>query len=68
MICTHEQRIHLIPRYRGLSATVDPTQFPDPWFYFDCLKDSFAELRAAATDRAPSREERVRDAQPVPSA
>jgi WS/DGAT/MGAT family acyltransferase len=32
----------------GISATVDPRQFPDPWFYIDCLKESYEELRAAA--------------------
>jgi diacylglycerol O-acyltransferase / wax synthase len=31
-----------------ISATVDPTQVPDPWVYADCLKESFAELRDAA--------------------
>jgi diacylglycerol O-acyltransferase / wax synthase len=31
-----------------ISATVDPTQVRDVWFYADCLKESFAELRAAA--------------------
>jgi diacylglycerol O-acyltransferase len=29
-------------------ATVDPKQVPDVWFYMDCLKESFAEVRAAA--------------------
>ncbi len=31
-----------------ISATVDPQLVPDPWFYTDCLKESFAELLAAA--------------------
>jgi len=34
-----------------IGATVDPRQIPDVWFYADCLKESFAELREAA-DRA----------------
>ena len=31
-----------------ISPTVDPQLMPDVWFYTDCLKASFAELRAAA--------------------
>jgi WS/DGAT/MGAT family acyltransferase len=31
-----------------VAATVDPKQIPDVWFYADCLKESFAELREAA--------------------
>jgi WS/DGAT/MGAT family acyltransferase len=31
-----------------IGATADPTQMPDVWFYADCLKESFAELRDAA--------------------
>jgi diacylglycerol O-acyltransferase / wax synthase len=31
-----------------IGATVDPQQIPDVWFYADCLKESFAELREAA--------------------
>ncbi len=31
-----------------MGATVDPTLVPDVWFYADCLKESFAELRDAA--------------------
>jgi diacylglycerol O-acyltransferase / wax synthase len=31
-----------------IAATVDPQQIPDVWFYADCLKESFAELREAA--------------------
>jgi diacylglycerol O-acyltransferase len=31
-----------------IGATVDPRQVPDVWFYAECLKESFAELRAAA--------------------
>ncbi len=32
----------------SIGATVDPTQVPDVWFYADCLKESFAELREGA--------------------
>ena len=31
-----------------IGATVDPTVMPDAWLYADCLKESFAELQAAA--------------------
>lgn len=31
-----------------ISATVDPRLVPDPWFYTDCLKESFTELFLAA--------------------
>jgi diacylglycerol O-acyltransferase len=31
-----------------VAATVDPKQIPDAWFYAECLKESFAELREAA--------------------
>ena len=31
-----------------IGVTTDPVQAPDPWFYADCLKQSFAELREAA--------------------
>jgi diacylglycerol O-acyltransferase len=31
-----------------IGATVDPQQIPDVWFYADCLRESFAELREAA--------------------
>jgi diacylglycerol O-acyltransferase / wax synthase len=37
-----------------ICATADPTQVPDVWFYADCLKDSFAELRDAAKRAAPA--------------
>jgi diacylglycerol O-acyltransferase / wax synthase len=36
-----------------IGATVDPRQVPDVWFYADCLRESFAELRAAAERAAP---------------
>jgi len=32
----------------AISATVDPALVPDVWTYVECLRDSFAELRAAA--------------------
>jgi WS/DGAT/MGAT family acyltransferase len=35
-----------------IGATVDPQQIPDVWFYADCLKESFAELREAADQEA----------------
>ncbi len=35
-----------------IGATVDPRQIPDVWFYADCLKESFAELREAAESAA----------------
>jgi hypothetical protein len=35
-----------------IGATVDPRQIPDVWFYVDCLKESFAELREAAESAA----------------
>ena len=35
-----------------IGATVDPRQIPDVWFYADCLKESFAELREAADREA----------------
>jgi WS/DGAT/MGAT family acyltransferase len=31
-----------------IAATVDPTLMPDPWFYAQCLRESFDELHAAA--------------------
>jgi diacylglycerol O-acyltransferase len=31
-----------------IGATVDPKLVPDVWFYADCLRESFAELRGAA--------------------
>jgi diacylglycerol O-acyltransferase / wax synthase len=42
-----------------IGATVDPKQVPDPWFYAECLKESFSELsqaaeRAAVATGAPS--------------
>lgn len=39
-------------RQLTISATVDPKLIPDAWFYTDCLKESFAELRAAAEQTA----------------
>lgn len=38
-----------------ISATVDPTLMPDPWFYANCLHESFAELLAAAEHSATTR-------------
>jgi diacylglycerol O-acyltransferase / wax synthase len=35
-----------------IGATVDPQQIPDVWFYADCLRESFAELREAAESAA----------------
>jgi hypothetical protein len=35
-----------------IGATVDPQQIPDVWFYADCLKESFTELREAADQLA----------------
>jgi diacylglycerol O-acyltransferase len=35
-----------------IGVMVDPQQVPDVWFYVDCLKESFAELLAAAECRA----------------
>jgi diacylglycerol O-acyltransferase len=35
-----------------IGATVDPKLLPDPWFYAKCLKESFAELLAAARGAA----------------
>jgi diacylglycerol O-acyltransferase / wax synthase len=37
-----------------IGATVDPKQVPDAWFYADCLKESFSELREAARHAAPA--------------
>jgi len=31
-----------------IGATVDPRLVPDPWFYAECLRESFAELLAAS--------------------
>jgi hypothetical protein len=53
---------HTITSYNHMltiTATVDPTQIPDVWFYADCLKESYTELRdasegAAAANGAPS--------------
>jgi hypothetical protein len=36
----------------SIGAIVDPTLVPDPWFYAECLKESYAELRAAADQAA----------------
>ena len=36
-----------------IGCLVDPTLMPDVWFFADCLKESYAELRAAA-ERAAS--------------
>lgn len=38
-----------------ISATVDPELMPDPWFYANCLHESFAELLAAAERSASTR-------------
>ena len=46
---------HAITSYNqtlAIGATVDPQQIADPWFYADCLKESFAELLAAAEQQA----------------
>lgn len=37
-----------------IGATVDPKLVPDVWFYMDCLRESFAELHAAAPPPAPT--------------
>jgi diacylglycerol O-acyltransferase / wax synthase len=42
-----------------IAATVDPRQVPDPWFYAECLNESFSELsrvaeRAAVASGVPS--------------
>jgi diacylglycerol O-acyltransferase / wax synthase len=37
-----------------IGATVDPQQIPDAWFYAECLKESFAELREEAEQAAIS--------------
>jgi WS/DGAT/MGAT family acyltransferase len=36
----------------SIGATADPRQIPDVWFYADCLKESFADLREAAEQAA----------------
>ena len=35
----------------AIGVTVDPTLVPDPWFYVECLRASFEELRDVATRR-----------------
>jgi WS/DGAT/MGAT family acyltransferase len=48
---------HAIVSYNqvlSIGANVEPRLVPDPWFYADCLKESFAELREAAEQAAPA--------------
>jgi diacylglycerol O-acyltransferase / wax synthase len=47
-----------------IGATVDPNLLPDPWFYADCLKQSFVELLAAAREAASAAPE-LRPARPL---
>jgi len=47
VILSYDQRLVLTP-------TVDPKCIPDPWFYVECLKESFAEVLAAAQRSAAS--------------
>jgi diacylglycerol O-acyltransferase len=50
-----------------IGATVDPKLMPDVWFYMSCLKESFAELREAAT-RATAAEPSRGPAEPLQAA
>jgi WS/DGAT/MGAT family acyltransferase len=55
VILSYDQRLVLTP-------TVDLKCIPDPWFYVECLKESFTELRAAAEHALSSAEGAAQEA------
>ena len=57
---------HTVTTYDGLvnTATVyDRKMMPDPAFYYECLRASFEELRAAARDLDATLDRQNREAQ-----